>query len=633
MLGWQFPTNDSKEEEGLADAGIETFRSAPLTSIARESSQNSIDAAEENKVKVIFRLKNIARKDIPNINELASSLNACLQKATSRSLSNDKIFFETALETIKKETIPVLLVEDYGTTGLRGPAEPGNPFHALVRASGISQKSSEGAGGSFGIGKNAAFAISDIRTVFYSTFYHSNQKETHLVQGKSILVSRDEPVNGVTKPLRAKGYWGESGYEPVTSPMDIPNWLLRTQQGTTVASLGFNQGSDWNYQIIATLILNFFAAIKEEKVEFEVIDEENNGQSINSASIGSLFTDENVMQAAEAIDIKDSLFFSSSMYRALHEGNKHIKTFENLGEIQLSLLEADELPRKVGILRNGMFITDNLKNFQEQFARFPMSRDFVAVIEPLCLQSNKILREMENPSHDEFSAERISDNSRRAAIRRDMRSLARWAREIIRSSTREVAEKEISLDETAEFFADVKETGDMPNSASKDNNPESRTISPISLTRSKPKVGAGKSGESGSSGGLQEGQKGSSSGATTGDRKGKGRGLSGGRGGRSIEYSDLRNIVVASGNKSSNIRRIYLTPLSSSEAFLEISAIGLSYSESLAIKKINGEKTRKNPTINLIEGERLSLEIEFDKNYTGPITVVLTPKNGEEDEG
>src|SRR5699024_4809332 len=239
MLGWQFPTNDSKEEEGLADAGIETFRSTPLTSIARESSQNSIDAAEENKVKVIYRLKNIARKDIPNINELASSLNACLQKATSRSLSNEKIFFEKALETIKKETIPVLLVEDYGTTGLRGPAEPGNPFHALVRASGISQKSSEGAGGSFGIGKNAAFAISDIRTVFYSTFYHSNQKETHLVQGKSILVSRDEPVNGVTKPLRAKGYWGESGYEPVTSPMDIPNWLLRTQQGTTVASLGF----------------------------------------------------------------------------------------------------------------------------------------------------------------------------------------------------------------------------------------------------------------------------------------------------------------------------------------------------------------------------------------------------------
>lgn len=26
MTGWQFPHNESKEEEGLADAGIETFK-------------------------------------------------------------------------------------------------------------------------------------------------------------------------------------------------------------------------------------------------------------------------------------------------------------------------------------------------------------------------------------------------------------------------------------------------------------------------------------------------------------------------------------------------------------------------------------------------------------------------------
>jgi len=42
---WQFPHNDSNEEEGLGNPGIETFRSSPLVSIARESAQNSLDAS------------------------------------------------------------------------------------------------------------------------------------------------------------------------------------------------------------------------------------------------------------------------------------------------------------------------------------------------------------------------------------------------------------------------------------------------------------------------------------------------------------------------------------------------------------------------------------------------------------
>lgn len=39
MTGWQFPHNGSKEEEGLADAGIETFKDATLSGIAREVHQ------------------------------------------------------------------------------------------------------------------------------------------------------------------------------------------------------------------------------------------------------------------------------------------------------------------------------------------------------------------------------------------------------------------------------------------------------------------------------------------------------------------------------------------------------------------------------------------------------------------
>src|SRR5690606_38400000 len=97
--------------------------------------------------------------------------------------------FEQACSTLRKPLISVFTVEDYGTTGLVGPSVAGSPFHALVKGSGVSQKSSSDAGGSFGIGKNAAFAVSTLRTVFYSTRYRSDGKDAFLAQGKAILVS------------------------------------------------------------------------------------------------------------------------------------------------------------------------------------------------------------------------------------------------------------------------------------------------------------------------------------------------------------------------------------------------------------------------------------------------------------
>lgn len=86
MLAWQFPENQSNEEEGLANASIETFRSAPLSSLTRESSQNSIDAAavqdkKHNQVRVVFQAMRVKKCEIPNINELTNALSACLKKA------------------------------------------------------------------------------------------------------------------------------------------------------------------------------------------------------------------------------------------------------------------------------------------------------------------------------------------------------------------------------------------------------------------------------------------------------------------------------------------------------------------------------------------------------------------------
>lgn len=100
----------------------------------------------------------------------------------------------------------MLEIADRSTTGLVGPPdEEETPFHSLVKASGVTAKDTVDSGGSFGIGKNASFAVSDLQTVFYATTYKNGESEAFAAQGKVKLVSHTDPDG---KKQRATGYWG-----------------------------------------------------------------------------------------------------------------------------------------------------------------------------------------------------------------------------------------------------------------------------------------------------------------------------------------------------------------------------------------------------------------------------------------
>lgn len=632
MTGWQFPHNESKEEEGLADAGIETFKDAPLSGIARENAQNSMDAAATRPdnprykpVHVRFRLLQVKAADIPGLPQLRNSLEACLAKAKTRKLKNDLTFFTNALAMADRKFLPVLCIEDYETTGLKGPAEPGYPFHALVRATGVSQKSTADAGGSFGIGKNAAFAISALHTVFYSTCYPDNGVNRQLVQGKSILVSRKEDG----RELRAKGYWGNSGYMPVEGTAGLPAWLVRKETGTTVASVGFNGGTSWPVEIMESLVRNFFAAIHEDKVRFTVEWDKDKSLEVSSKIVGKLFEHEQIIKAAENNGSSEDFEFASAMYAALSAPDDEVtqdeKEFPNLGKMGLRLLERKGMPKRVGILRNGMYITDSLERFQEKFAKFPMSRDFVAVVRPLDSKASSSLREMENPRHDAFSEERIEDEQRRPGMKKDMRDLGKWIRATIREHTRDVIKETVVLNELSEFFSSPDENTKMPDSGKAGENPEVVKLKPVAR-KPRPTTGAGPSGESGSSGGKNA--KGAKGGKTSGDRKGAGRGAAGGRGGKSMAVSGLRNMVD---DRDGRVRKISFIPEETGKARLELAAVGVSSYEALGLKTINGEACRKMPALEMLAGVPVELQVELDEAYRGPVRIVLVPENTTEE--
>jgi hypothetical protein len=620
MARWGFLPNPGREEEGLGHAGIETFKGSPYPGIARECSQNSLDAAarlpdgSSDRVHLVFRLLSVPASDIPGLDALKDTLRTCL--AQWKDQKKEREFFERAIKVAEQSRIPVLSVEDYGTTGLVGPAVKGKPFHALVKSSGVSQKADTDAGGSFGIGKNAAFAICSLRTVFYSTVYKDSHGKACLAQGKSILVSHEQ----AHEPRRSTGYWGTPDYMPVDDIAVLPEWLRRSEIGTTVASVGFTEEPNWHWLMTESLIRNFFSAINSEAIRFTVQRSHEDAIEIDAASLEELFIRDEVRDAAENTGTSDDLNFSAAMLAALKSPEAEVLTerFDNIGSFRLTILQRDGFPRRMGILRNGMYIADNLRHFNHPMARFPMSRDFVAVLEPDDRDTSGHVRDMESPKHDEITAERLDDPVGRQKLKTAMKKVGAWVRGTIRSATTKPAEADVLLDEMNRFFSKPSEGQPIPDPANKNDDPERPKINlcPLSPKRL---VGSGANGESGSSGGTKKSK--TVGGKTSGGRKGSGRGAVGGRGGKSVAFANLRNSISACGK----VRKISFTPEATATVSLEIIAIGVSSDESMPVRSINGEACSKAPRIALKQGERITLDVELDTVYLGPISLVLSP--------
>ena len=237
----KFLSNDANEGEGLNHAGLEHYLSHPFAGMARETGQNSLDAHDRsaNPVVMIFERKMINAKDIPDLGELSRVTNICLEQAEDNKADKDIGFFKNAKHILDQDQIPVLVISDRNTTGANK-----SKFHALTKSTGISEKEGADSGGSFGIGKHAAFAVSDLRTVFYATRFKGNGTEKQLYHGKTLYRSFEDPDVAAGKDKRATGYWGNlSGYSPIDEPEYVPDWMLQNEIGTTIFALACVTGA------------------------------------------------------------------------------------------------------------------------------------------------------------------------------------------------------------------------------------------------------------------------------------------------------------------------------------------------------------------------------------------------------
>ncbi|MED5018456.1 hypothetical protein P9847_14195 [Paenibacillus chibensis] len=438
MINWNFPPNNYGQITGLNDAGIETFKGNPWESLAREINQNSCDARISGSiepVRVEFEIKELPIEAFPHKDEFINILKQSLDywKENVKTVS----FFEQAINVMKAESIKFLKISDYNTTGLTG-ANQGHRggWHNLIKSVGSSNKDSK-SGGSFGIGKHAPFACSDLRTVFYST---KDQYGLDAFQGVAKLVTH---YNEQGEPTQGTGYYGHvKKNEPILLQEQIHEFFRRDDVGTDVFIAGFNAEKDWESKVIRSVLENFFISILDQKLIVKVGDLE-----INAETLPSIL---NQYTKGESDCLS---YFYYEAYTLSNTKKFVLNNFEGLGEVRMYILPGKDAPKRVAMVRS-----TGMKIFDKGSFRSPFKFSGVLIAEGD--QINEFLRKIEPPTHTAWEPERHDDPSFAKGI---IKSLYAWMNEQIRLISIGDTVEELDVEGLSEFLPDK---GEDANSAS-----------------------------------------------------------------------------------------------------------------------------------------------------------------------
>ena len=411
---WNFDTSYG-ERVGLEDGSIGAFKDKPFSSLAREICQNSIDARrDKNKpVEIEFKSFSIKSDDIPGVEELRKELQNCLKFWQSKDKKQAITFFQTALSTIAKgETVQCLRISDFNTTGLDG-----DNFDSLLKGSGDSGKKGS-TGGSKGVGKNATFVCSSLRTVFYSTYA---QDGAVLHEGKTKLARRqvgddiDLNTTGVGFFTDSKKNTGIEGYLSLDKFVRQPNDF-----GTDIFIIGLRGTQDdrWKNEIIANVLSSFLVAIEKESLIVNV-----DGVEIKKVKLPEII--QNNIRDKKLKDKIQSEYYLLGESTDIHIEHIKIYGFENDNiEVRVTKQAQGIAPtRAMTIVRYPY-----MQIFSKELATvLPFSALVIIDEGKLC----EFLVDLENIQHTNWSVEDIDDSSRKAFASHTIKEIKDKVREII----------------------------------------------------------------------------------------------------------------------------------------------------------------------------------------------------------
>lgn len=394
---WYFSDQPNGQEIGPNNAMEQSFKRYPYASLVRESIQNSLDAVDDDSEPVVveYSFRQMKGNDYPEFFRLQDHIQGCLDYFPNN--SNAKTIYKPMLkwfdgENKYHEDISYIRVSDYNTKGMEyKDDDTSTSFYAFVRSAGVSAKSNEAAGGSFGFGKAAYFLLSPISTIIVST---CTQRMDKYFEGISSLCTH---LYGGVKKM-AEGYYDCNNGRPIEDEMQIPAQFRRAEPGTDINILGFDPTCEEEAikEMKQAVLRNFWMAILDNRLKVIIGGEVTITRDNIAELMEETFPDEDD-NTRKTNNYNPRPYFEA--VRLSGTSNKYVLYEENLpmlGHVKLWINKKKGATDKVAYMRD----LEMLVFCKRPHTNYGMYGVFLCD-DP---KGNELLRKMENPSHDEWKA-------------------------------------------------------------------------------------------------------------------------------------------------------------------------------------------------------------------------------------
>ncbi|MBQ3375733.1 MAG: hypothetical protein IJG49_04915 [Erysipelotrichaceae bacterium] len=393
----KMPVTEETGNSGIGNGNIETYNNIPMNSLAKEELQNSTDQKRqktEAPVIVEFNEFYIDTNTLPDIAHLRQIFLEEIEYWDNY-LDNDKKaveFFMTGLEILNRESIRCLRISDNNTTGLCGvECKKSSPWNNLVNNIGVSDKPGNNSG-SFGVGKDAAFACSQLRFVCYNTV---SEDGTTAFKGRIKLPSYSKEDIYYT----GFGYYCDSqvkSFMPIYENISLdPSYQRNNGEiGMDKFIIGFDETiSNIKDEIVIASLNNYLVSFFEGKLIVKFRDLEISQKNLDV--IISKYSDNPKLS-----------YLTKEYYEVLKEEDSeksktYMMSFYDENDVEIKLVLNPSFSRRAAITRQtGMKVFDK--------GNLSGSVGFAGIVILRGNSVNKNFKLLENTEHDRWATDRIN---------------------------------------------------------------------------------------------------------------------------------------------------------------------------------------------------------------------------------
>jgi hypothetical protein len=385
---------NERGDNGASNAAILTFNKDVIDSLIKELTQNSIDAKinKNGILKLRVRVLDIPKNNIPNFVQFEKILESIVKYWKDKDKSSHNVYSNSLNYLNNNKYIKTFVFEDYGTKGLTGDFDKGS-FKSLVFDEGTSSDKGKASLGGHGIGKNAVFGYTILRSLIYSSI---NQKGEYKFMGISKLGEYHDNNNKKRSHRIYYGNWksdtpvNEDDLTHIEQNVSIPSVFQREGSGLSCFALGIkiSQDIDWEKSVKEAFLKNYWFLFHNNLLEVRIGD--------------YVLSNENYYELANELfkDAKKGNNILPYINTYLNPDIKEVVNIEKIENVEFyfreELNQEDNFPNNVVYLRNGMMI----KYEPPEVASLP--KKIAGVIFCNNDLGNEILGRMEPPAHNDF---------------------------------------------------------------------------------------------------------------------------------------------------------------------------------------------------------------------------------------